>query len=257
MSTSSTSTAARRPVSSSSTGAKPTARDQRPIGLPLPHSSTMTDERCPSSRIRTIAASAPSADQAATGSPGPGQAERAGDAHGIAGVVVDGEQVGGPHPLGDVGAGSELDDAGRDAARGCRPRSAARRAATGPSGTTGRAGSTSTGRRQRLDAADVVGPRAGEVRAGAPRPAAGRPRRGSARRRSAATRAARVGRAARAGRRRRRAPGRGRCRPRWPAPAGRGSGPSRAFCEAVARAVGQRERRRGAAISSAIRSAGT
>ena len=172
----------------------------------------MTEERCPSSRIRRIAASAPSADQAATGSPGPGQAERAGDADGVTRVVVDGEQVGGAHPLGDVGGGR-----GRRPGRGgpgCRPRSpwpARPGRAARPGGPARRR----PGRRPAPRCRRRSWPR-DRTRSGG---------RTSARSRSThaglgevaqrGDEGLAVARAARAARRRRRAPARERCRPRW------------------------------------------
>ena len=163
VSTSSTSTAARRPVSSSSTGAKPTARAQRPIGLPLPDSSTMTE------RAVTVVADPHDRGERAERRPGGDRLTRAAAGRGrarwprrrrpsssTASTSVARTRSG-------MSVGAELDDrptAGADAGHG-RPgaRHRAERDDRAASSARRRRGAAA----QRLDAADVVGPRAGQV----------------------------------------------------------------------------------------------
>ena len=220
VSTSSTSTAARRPVSSSSTGANPTARAQRPSGDDVPDSSTMTLDRCPSSRIRMIAASAPRAAQAATGSPGRGSpSARATSTASTASESSARRSV--ARTRSGMSLGAELDDGpaagadpGDDGLGPAERRQRERRRVVlvlgraAPRGPRCRRRSAPTGRRGRD---------------GGPRRAAARRHR--ARRAGAGPRRGRRGRtAARARRRPRRGPAPGRCRRPRRGPGGRGAG---------------------------------
>lgn len=170
-------------------GAKPTALAQRPSGL-LPDSSTITEERWPSSRMRTTG-ERPEGRPGRNRLAGPGQARLPGDGDGVDGVGVQGQHVGRSHPRRDVaGAISTTRATATRMPAGGRLR--ARHPAEpepGPAALgVGFVDGAEQGRGERLDAPDVVRPRPG--RSGgrtAERNASVTP--GSARRRSASTRA--------------------------------------------------------------------
>ena len=198
---SSTSTDERAPVRSSSTGAKPIARAHRDSGDLLPDSSTITALRRPSSRTRTMAASAPerrptrrcrrrsAAGRALARRPWPRRRPRRR------------QDVGGAHPLGEVG-GAQLESGaaaarwpgaarhGTRCHRGCDPASPPlppRRARAPRPPTRPRPGpragrrTSPTGPRGRARAPRTAAARHTRARRGAAAPSRARPRRSGGR----------------------------------------------------------------------------
>ena len=162
MSTSRTSIAARCPVSSSSTGAKPErpgpARERAAAaGLVDDHPGARAVVEDPDER-RHAPERGPRGDRVLGG---PGQAERAGDLDGLDRLGVDGEQVGGPHLVGEVDRGEPE----HGVAAGPHPGDGGPHPRQRRHRHHGRLGLVrrTRYRGEGLEGAHVVGPRSGEV----------------------------------------------------------------------------------------------